>query len=396
MDVVQNAEAMLVEVESQSLQRLLTAVRSETSSPRTTEIPALDAHLSAISARALGPGDVIEIQGPAASGKSHLLYYLLMTCVIPTEYRSIKLGGWAKAAVLFDTDGTFSIRRFHQLLVSRLSSLLSRPGQMLDMLSQLAPTPAEELASQCLASLHILRPTSSQQLAASLVNLQEYHSTNSDLQSLEIGILAIDSMSAFYWKDRFTVERWRSCGKTIGTSPSSTVPLQHILASLQDYRLSHGSVIVMTNWGLNPKTKASSHTEPASFFYKQHLYPFPRPFDDPRPPAVHLASTKTLHGDDTLVNPPHNAADAETDEPQKADSSFSVTHHITLHPLPANPFPTNCTLGEAKREDTMRSAVMEQGKIRALVRTPGQSSVGEFLFCIHERDISVDVRHSLP
>lgn len=69
----------------------------------------------------LSCGDVVEIQGPPSSGKTHLLYSLLINCTIPHSHQSTVLGGWAKAGVVFDMDGSFDMIRFNQLLLGYLT-----------------------------------------------------------------------------------------------------------------------------------------------------------------------------------------------------------------------------------------------------------------------------------
>ncbi|KAI0931927.1 hypothetical protein AcW1_000800 [Taiwanofungus camphoratus] len=416
MDSSISAEAMLAEIEVESLQHFLTAIRSETSAPGTTQIPALDTHLATgiptfqRSQLSLKYGDVIEIQGPAACGKSHLLYHLLMTCIIPSNYRSINLGGWDKAAVLFDTDGTFNIGRFQKLLVSRLSRSMSLAthSDKPSVTSQFASLPVEDLASHCLTRLHIFRPTSSFQLAATLLHLPTYHSTTASLQSVEIGILAIDSLSAFYWKDRFALEQIRSTESSSGPSVlamgSSSGPLHHVLTALQKFRVSHGPVMVMTNWGLNPLRKPLPTGEPASPFYKQHLYPFPSPFEGLRSSTARSASHPGAFNSQSLEYGPDASSDGHRTlidedgfEAFRVDRALPLTHHITLYPLPIHPFASIRTLAEAQNAEPLRSVVVKEGQVLGLVRTPGTARVGEFSFCIGKRDIVTDLQHiSVP
>jgi len=130
MDAFPTAADMLIEIKTESLQHLLMTIRQKTAPVGATYIPKLDAILSAqeqqssCPASSIDRGDVLEIQGPAASGKSQLLYHLVITCIMPSRYQSVNIGGWDKAAVLFDNDGTFHIESFHSILLSRLTSLI--------------------------------------------------------------------------------------------------------------------------------------------------------------------------------------------------------------------------------------------------------------------------------
>jgi len=156
----------------------------------------------------LGLESRIHVHGHPASGKTHLLYFLLATCLVE----------WEKAAVVFDMDGRFNISRFRQLLVSRLSTTT--------------------IVDRCLKNIHIFRPTSSDQLAVTLVHLPKYHAKH--FPDIALGIVAIHSVDALNWLDRFKAEQLRF--------PHSS--LQNMSSILETIRLSLGSVVVLTDWGL--------------------------------------------------------------------------------------------------------------------------------------------------
>ncbi|KAF7969208.1 hypothetical protein HWV62_27903, partial [Athelia sp. TMB] len=241
------------------------------SPPGSTQVPALDAHFFSSSRRpeathsSLNGGDLVEVQGPPASGKTHFLYHLVITSILPVDVLGAPLGGWDKTAVIFDTDGTFSLHRLHQLLLGKLSSLLKTSAD-----TEQAPILPDDMVKIALTRVHIFRPTSSAQLAASLLNLPNYHAEH--LPDETIGLIAVDSISSFYWPDRFTVEQINS-GDTKSRT-SSFNPLYHVLVSLQKIRVSHAPVVILTNWGLNPLTKLTRNSA-STTLYKQHLNPFP-------------------------------------------------------------------------------------------------------------------------
>ncbi|KAL1720892.1 P-loop containing nucleoside triphosphate hydrolase protein [Schizophyllum commune] len=283
-------------------------------SPRPTHIPELDAIIRST----WDWGNVMEIQGPPACGKTHMLYSLLANCIIPTE-----LGGWGKAAVLCDTDGTFDPLRFRQVLVNRLLPRYSGAADATD-----------KLLRASLQRLHVFRPSTSNQLAITLAYLPAYHS--SKLPNDEIGILAIDSLSAFHWSDRFTVEQLRAASER-GTPIIS--PLRNVLKALRRFRDSHRPIILLTNWGLS----RIPHTP----FFEQHLRSFPSPFANPPPPP------------ESVVLP--------------------LTHHITLSRRAPKQLREGIALEEAaEQERALRRPVIEKGEITGLVRIPGQSGVGQF------------------
>ncbi|KAF8974031.1 hypothetical protein BDZ97DRAFT_1599047, partial [Flammula alnicola] len=211
---------------------LILIITSQTAKPPSlTCIPTLDSSLSDPSTKSRGSffncGDVFEIQGHLGTGKTHLLYFLLATCILPIEHHSCFLGGWKKAAFVFDMDGYFHIARFRHILINRLQQCLP-------------PLTIASLVEKCLQRLHVFRPISSDQLAVSLAHLPKYQAKH--FPGVELGMVAINSIDAFYWLDRFKAEHMRP-------APASgrTVTYQNTSSILQNIRLSYGATVVMTH-----------------------------------------------------------------------------------------------------------------------------------------------------
>ncbi|KZT41401.1 hypothetical protein SISSUDRAFT_306677 [Sistotremastrum suecicum HHB10207 ss-3] len=281
-------------------------------------------------------GDVIEIQGPAATGKTHLLYSFAMKCVLPrvvplagSPAQDVFIGGWEKSAVVMNCDGRWSIVRFHALLLSHLAELLGPHVDSLPPGSNLAT-----IAHECLTRIHLFHPTSYISLACTLIALPSYHAT--DIPNSEVGIVLIDSMSSFYWSNRAEGER----------NPRSPTPFQYALQSLQSFRISHGPVIVVTNWALNPlpppdsEQKHDPNAYLTSTFFRQHLgRPYSAPFDDhPR------------DNPNARLYPP-------------------VNHHITLTYNCIPPLPNGLSLSETIAENESRQAVIDSVEITGYVRS---------------------------
>ncbi|KAJ7492515.1 hypothetical protein FB451DRAFT_1218610 [Mycena latifolia] len=309
------------EIESESLFSLLTAVRTAPPPPP-SPIPALGP---------LNWGDVLEIQGPSASGKTQLLSLLLATCIMPPSHHETHLGGWGKAAVVFDTEGTFDARQFHDLLLFRLARALSRSNASSD--------DAQLLALASLRRLHVFSPASSAQLAASIYHLPAYHTAQ--MPDADIALVAVDSLSAYYWPDRFTAEQLRPLAL-----PNSATPLQHVLTALQTFRLSHKPVTVLTNWGLTLADNSSGPSPAPPVFYKQHLPSFPSfPESHSRPSSDPLSS-----------------------------NNLPLTHHITLYSVPIPPFHGhgNPSFSDATEADVRR-------EVTGYIRRPDSSRVSRFV-----------------
>lgn len=334
------------------------------SPPGCARIDSFDAHLFAAgrshasAASSLNSGDVIEIQGPPASGKTHLLYYLVMTAILPTEFVGSPIDGWDKAAVIYDTDGTFDIQRLHKLLVSRIAHILPQNS-------------AEHLALAALKRVHVFRPTSSIQLAMTLASFPDYHMTS--LLDDDVGLVAVDSVSSFYWPDRFTMEQLNSATVQHGTSHIPT-SLQYILSALQKIRLSYGTLIVVTNWGLNPLTNFTGNSVPTTL-YKQHLKPFP------------VIPSRT---DSNLPDRNSSSLGLDPNLIPSNDFLLPLMHHITLPFVSIAPFGPGLLLADMETEEAKyRTAIVTKGEIVGIVRTRGSSRVGRFAFDIRDDEVVV-------
>ncbi|KAG6911881.1 hypothetical protein DXG01_000128 [Tephrocybe rancida] len=276
-------------------------------------------------------GDVVEIQGGPSSGKTHLLYHLVIDCITPTLH-----GGWAKAAIVFDMDHSFDIVRLNHLLLHRLTRLTGLNALTVASISQSA-----------LRKLHIFRPASTAQLAATLSHLAAYHSIS--LAEEEIGVVAIDSMSSHYWPDRFIVEQMKIPSTQPGLNHVS--PLQNVLLALKSFARSHQALVLMTNWGLH----SFNNSSPSQ--YRQHLHPFP-----------------------TITPGSHLPQQGQTSDPAlypRLEHMLSLTCHITLQ----SDFP----------ESHDRDGDVQQVQIKVgLVRKPDSSSATKFVLYISSEDASIE------
>ncbi|XP_060104011.1 DNA repair protein XRCC2 [Heteronotia binoei] len=119
-------------------------------------------------------GDVVEFHGPEGTGKTEMLYHLVVRCILP------KAGGGLEVSLLFiDTDFHFDMLRLVTVLEHRL------------------PQSSEGLIKQCLGRFFLVSCNSSAQLLLTLYSLENMFCSHPSLC-----LLMIDSMSAFYWTDR--------------------------------------------------------------------------------------------------------------------------------------------------------------------------------------------------
>lgn len=216
-------------------------------------------------------GDVIEIQGPPGTAKTHHLYYLLSFVITPSSHQGMLWDGWGKAAIVFDMDSTFDVIRLSQIVTDRLRRHLGSDS-----------TKLHGIVKSCLERLHVFRPTSTVQLAISINYLQRYHELH--LTTEEIGLVAIDPVSAHLWPDRLRMEQMRRTAEVTS--------LRRVLESLQTFRRTHGHITVLTSWSLHQTSSGKSGKEFAAVaelrpctLYESNGTPFARP---PLPLSYHI------------------------------------------------------------------------------------------------------------
>ena len=298
--------------------------------PGSTGIPGLDGHIRKTvfngreTSHTINSKDVVEIQGPSV-GKSHLLMHFIMTCVLPVSHLGVPLHGWDKSTILIDLDNTFDVHRFRHLLRSRIGAHVPDSDENLDLFVGLM-----------LRKLHIFRPESSVQFALTAANILNYHSSN--MSKDEIGLVAIDSLSSFYWQDRFLGEQLRD-GRLSG--------IERALNSLEQIRQSHGSVIIYTNWGLPSTRQVPQNNLP---FYAQHVPQLHSPFGG---------------------------------EPQASAPILPVTYHLTLRAVAMPKISSDVPVGRLLEDRQVSDRVVE-----VLVRTVGfDDQVGSFMFKVTSNEV---------
>ncbi|KAH8102489.1 hypothetical protein BXZ70DRAFT_928727 [Cristinia sonorae] len=322
-------DSLLAEIHSESLQSFLTSLRLDSPPTCKTAIPAVDNHAVSTNplANGLRRGDIIELQGPPASGKSHLVYHLVINCILPPRHTHPNFTGWGRAAVVFDPDRTFDVTRLRQLLWTRISAQ-GQPEQA----SRPTEQYLQELLDQCMRRLHVIRPTSTVQLAFSILHLSKHHATHPSLQNEALGLIAVDSMNAFYWDDRYTMEQLRGAGAPLNQNSTFVPPLAHVCKALHRLRLSHAPVVVLTTRDLIPvptsKVPVSEGT-PVIPSSRQHLYPFlipaVKPRQDPEPTDVIMGDASVSNVEEDKKPPllPNHP-------PRRQEARLPLAFHLTL------------------------------------------------------------------
>jgi len=367
--------AAVIEARLGTLTRqFVNAVRYYTAPPGPTFISRLDKLIldhdqQASLESTLQRGDVLEIQGGPSTGKTEvrspasncadrqLCIFLAITTLLPATWQvelkstsssrpaqtvEIALSGRNRSVVYFDSDGALQVGRIAVLI---RSYLLRRIRAHTDKVPSLynavptRPTAIDEMVNRSLGRLHLFRPSSTVSLAATLTTLPAYLQTH-DRSDVELGMVIVDSLSAFHWQDAFALE----------SDPASAHALRYVVQALGTLRRILSPVFVVTNWAL-----ARFGSTP---FYRQHLHaPWPTPFV---PPSSGAGGTR--------VDP--SEAPFEPTDPLPA--VVPVTLHLTLLPGLTAPFPPGASLesvrGErgVEREQQRREAVTT-----AILRKPG-------------------------
>ncbi|KAF8337899.1 uncharacterized protein EI90DRAFT_2967752 [Cantharellus anzutake] len=245
----------------ETAQELLVSLKRETQPLGPTCIDDLDDHIRralpelTTDASTLNRGDVFEIHGSHGSGKTHLLYFIVMTCVLPYSAilrhngltESFELGGKEKAVIAVDCDRQWSTDRINELVShyvrKRIEWTLAQESiEISRELSSIIGSLAKDISDQSLRRLHIFRPSSPLQLAATLASIPNFHATSTPDQ--EICMLMIDSLTAFRWPDLGTSEH--NVRSQNGSSLHAEVPIKQVTDCIQALRESLGVVTFVT------------------------------------------------------------------------------------------------------------------------------------------------------
>ncbi|KAH8927806.1 hypothetical protein BT69DRAFT_1330126 [Atractiella rhizophila] len=216
--------------------------------------------VSSPSSHSLQRGDIIEIVGAPCTAKTHTLYFLALTTLVPSSWEArirpiphspdlaatgekgetvqIPLGGRGKGVVALDCDGKFRVKRLAELLrfyfEGRLRDYLK--GANLDGLELSDERNMDAMVQVALEHLHVFRPASLPQLTATVRSLPSY--LRAAARGKEIAFLIVDGLSALH------------------ILPSTTATMNSDLVSaLREVRSRTGWITLVTSW--------ASHRSPA-------------------------------------------------------------------------------------------------------------------------------------
>jgi Rad51 len=164
----------------------------------------------------------------SAAGTSSLCYFLTTLAVLPQDY-----GGKRHGVVWLDADGRFSATRLKSVLINYLSTKFPR----------LSSCERNAICHEAFRHVHIFRPQSSAQLVSTLASLPGYllgtsGSTTHFSATWSMGLVILDSATAFYWQDRFEFEiaRLESLGSDENSGARSPARSSRTLATISELR----------------------------------------------------------------------------------------------------------------------------------------------------------------
>ena len=193
----------------------------------------------------------------SASGKTNLLYLLVASIVLPTP-----CNGKEQAIAWIDADGRFSAARLYTVLSNHLSK---SEGEEKDA-----------ILSEALKHIHVFRPQSSLQVLVTLRELPEYLLGSSDLPpqlakhpsiNRSLGLLVVDSATAFYWQDRSDAELARLESFERGSS-SATAPrppkAADVISTLKQLQSFFDCTVIYTSTSSSSSSMTATARPPSS------------------------------------------------------------------------------------------------------------------------------------
>ncbi|KAJ5288916.1 hypothetical protein N7478_001946 [Penicillium angulare] len=331
------------------------------------------------------PIPVVEISSSlSAAGKSQLLYHLTALAVLPREYGRIPIGGQDAAAIFIDADDRFDVQRLQMIARGIMQKALKSFQAQEEQESETAAVSTDDIEAVIISALkhvHVFRPQSSFALIATLSNLDTclYDVSRHYSASRPIQMLAIDSVTAFFWQDKLRDNLARA--EELGLPNEEIDKLRdqmksfhfvdlyaEIVRELKRLQALFGCNVVYTTTvsGARPIKKATDQDDPLG------------PYDLPpsRTPALRSALPAPW-------------------------GTFPVLR-LVVQRDPVRSFPPSMSAHDAKKDASMRQSAVSQGKFSAYVNAWGREewprrvidglkpyNDGSFAFYVREHAIEI-------
>ena len=147
---------------------------------------------------------IIDIQSPAQTGKTHFLYHLISQTILPDYFphHIVRItSSPAKAVFFIDCDGCFDIYRLRRIIATFIKDKFAESLKGGFIHNSSVPNPSEDEINHAvitaLSNLYIFHPTSGIGLLSVVKGLPTFLSQPEN-KSLTLGLICIDSLSAFH------------------------------------------------------------------------------------------------------------------------------------------------------------------------------------------------------
>lgn len=135
---------------------------------------------------------IIEIVGASSTGKTLLLCQFLAKCILPAQYKEIKINGCDICAIIIDTLGQIQISNITEFMTSIIHNACRNIGVRLPV------EMVDSIVKKSLENLTVIRCCNNDQFQIVLNMLD-----NEFLGNEKIALLAIDNIVAYYWQERW-------------------------------------------------------------------------------------------------------------------------------------------------------------------------------------------------
>ena len=226
----------------------------------------LDKNLFGDIPEGIQPGSVVEFSGQEGSGKTEMLLHLIANCILPKTWKDLVLNGRSIGVVFVDCDYHFQVLRLVTILEHRILNAI-RETQGVSMatanINRNNSTHSgnqqctsgypekyndyENFIKTCLGHLFIVHCNSSLQMLATILSLENLLSAKP-----EVGVFMIDSLSAFYWVDRY------NGGESLASQESNQ---RKIVDALAKYTQQYHVVLIVTKQTIFTSSEKSIHRD---------------------------------------------------------------------------------------------------------------------------------------
>ncbi|EMR09702.1 hypothetical protein PNEG_01889 [Pneumocystis murina B123] len=226
----------------------------------------LDDLIASKNDKGLQYGDILEFQGPYGSGKRHLLYFIASTTLLPKVYESNDkkevIGGLEEGIVLLDCSRKWQTFRLEEIMYEKIKNIFKKNQNNTINEKDDAESKnkiIKNIIKESLSRLYIFRPENSISLIATLKYLPHYFKSYAN--DLKIRYVFLDSISAFYWKDRYSDLLSNS-----SLQEQINIIYKRITQLLKKFCYTWCSLAISTNWVLQVSQNFNPYTTDIRYF----------------------------------------------------------------------------------------------------------------------------------